>query len=267
MSRGYLIVAQNSGSIDYIKCARVLCWSIKNTDPTSDVTLLTNIETDIKPFDRVILFPWGDISTGDWKLDNDWQAYWASPYDETLKIEADIYLPCPVEHWWNILGVKDLVVCNTIRDHRGNISNNRFYRKTFDSCGLPDLYSGLTYFKKSVVAGEFFTVVKNIFSNWGEWKKLVGVSDQVATTDVVYAIAAKIIGVENCTLPTFKEFSMVHMKQHIVDSITVDWTKDFIYEVLPDTLRINTIPQLYPFHYHIKNFATVLAQELCLTTI
>ena len=51
---------------------------------------------------------------------------------------------------------------------------------------------------------------------------------------------------------------MVHMKQWINGLPSEDWTDVLIYETLPETLRINTVPQMYPFHYHVKTFADKL---------
>jgi hypothetical protein len=81
--------------------------------------------------------------------------------------------------------------------------------------------------------------------------------DEIATTDWVYSLACHIVGVEKTTLPNFTEFSMIHMKQFINDLVLEDWTNELICEFEP-TLKINTIVQQYPFHYHIKNFANTL---------
>jgi hypothetical protein len=66
------------------------------------------------------------------------------------------------------------------------------------------------------------------------------------------------MGPEKVTMPSFTAMSMVHMKQMINELHTEDWTQEMVYEVLPHTLRINTVPQLYPFHYHVKDFSDKL---------
>jgi hypothetical protein len=45
------------------------------------------------------------------------------------------------------------------------------------------------------------------------------------------------------------------MKQFINGTYTEDWTDTFVYEVLPNQIRVQTVPQMYPFHYHKKSFA------------
>ena len=42
---------------------------------------------------KVIKLPYGDQAPdSDWKLVNDWQVYEASPYEYTIKLEADMYM-------------------------------------------------------------------------------------------------------------------------------------------------------------------------------
>ncbi len=266
MNRGYVIVAQNSGLINYIKCAEILSRSIKTFMPDANVTLLTDEEyVDNNHFDNILEFPYGDMCKNDtWKLANDWQVYWASPYDYTIKLEADIYIPRSIDYWWDILEKKDLVISTTIRNINNQVSNKKHYRKTFEVNKLPDTYNAITYFRKSNTAEKFFTIVKDIFINWNEYKNLIKVYDGQSgpTTDVVYGLAARILGEENCTLPGFKEMSMVHMKQGIIETSMSDWSEELIWEISDEYFRINTVPQLYPVHYYVKSFAYKIQAEL-----
>jgi hypothetical protein len=264
MNRGFVIIAQNTPFTNYIKCAEVLCHSIKNTMPNESVTLLTDEKINLPIFDNIVTFPYGDTCKNDyWKLANDWQVYAASPYDHTIKLEADLYIPRSINYWWDILKLKDLVVCTTMRNLRGEISTNRHYRKIFDDNKLPNAFNAITYFKKSEFSEHFFMLVKHIFDNWNQYKLVLGILGyEQPTTDVVYGLAMQILGEDNCTLPTFNEMSIVHMKRHINNDMTNDWTKEHIYEISNLNLRIDTHVQLYPFHYHIKNFANIIEGNL-----
>ena len=134
-----------------------------------------------------------------------------------------------------------------------------FYRKFITDNELPNVYNAITYFKKSEFAQTFFKTVRSIFENWEQFKELlVCNSDEIATTDFVYALACHIHGVENTTIPEFTDMSMVHMKQYINDLINEDWTKELVYELNDDCLRVNTFVQNYPFHYHIKKFSNII---------
>jgi hypothetical protein len=250
MDKGFVIMAQGD---DYVTCAKALERSIKNVMPDANVTIVTTQ-----------MLPYGDQDpTSDWKLINDWQVYEASPYEYTIKLEADMYLPQSIDYWWDVLKERDVVVSTTMRDFRQDISDVRAYRRFIDDNYLPDVYNAITYFKKSDLAKEFYATVRTLFENWDEVKATLKCNPkELATTDWVYALACHIHGVENTTLPNFDEFGIVHMKQYVNGLPTADWTDTFVYEILPHTLRINTIPQRYPFHYHIKSFATQILEKL-----
>lgn len=264
MNKGFVVLAQNTVETDYIRCAEVLAYSIKKVMPNTSIALVTDDIEYSKYFDYVIALPYGDLEPNSiWKLSNDWQIYQASPYEYTIKIEADMYIPVSIDYWWDILKQKELVVSSTIRDFKGKVSENRFYRNFIDNNNLPDVYNALTYFKKGKLAENFFNTCRYCFENWESLKSLLKCNiDEKATTDWVYAIACIIHGIENTTLPTFSAFSMIHMKQYINDLQSEDWSKELIYEINNDSLRVNTFPQLYPFHYHNKNFSTIIQNEL-----
>lgn len=256
MNRGFVISAQNTSEVDYIKCAEILAKSIKKQMPKEKVILITNDKVKSKVFDSIVKLPYGDLDpTGKWKLVNDWQVYDASPFEYTIKLEADLYVPTNIDYYWDVLSQRDLVVSTTIRNYKQEVSDVRFYRRFIDDNKLPDCYNALTYFKKSELAEKFYKIVRDVFTNWKEYKAILKCkSDEEVSTDWAYAIAAHILGEENCTMPTFTAFSMIHMKQWVNGMPTENWTDTLTYEILPHTLRINTVPQLYPVHYHIKNF-------------
>jgi hypothetical protein len=247
MSKGFVIMAQGD---DYVKCANVLKNSIIKTMPNANVTIVTTE-----------MLPHGDQAPDtNWKLQNDWQVYEASPYNETIKLEADMIVPRDINHWWDVLSCKDVVVCNKIRNFKNEISDVRVYRRFIDENNLPDVYNAITYFKKSKTAEKFYAIVRDVFENWVHYKSILKCSPQeLCTTDWAYAIACHIIGVENTTVPNFDELSIVHMKQWVNGLPTDNWTDTLVYEILSNQVRINTYPQMYPFHYHIKSFSDKLA--------
>lgn len=263
LSRGFVILAQNTKDIDYVKCAAALAKSIKQFMPHESVTLVTMnliISDYAKYFDHIVELPYGDLDEdNNWKLINDWQVYEASPYKYTIKLEADIYIPRDISHWWDVLTGRDLVVSTTIRNYKQDISDVRVYRRFIDDNKLPDCYNAITYFKKSSIAEKFFAIVRDVFEHWEQYRAILKCkTDEIVTTDWAYAIASHILGVENTTLPAFTDMSMIHMKQFVNGTYTEDWTDTFVYEVLPDQIRVQTVPQMYPFHYHKKSFADKL---------
>ena len=258
MNKGFVILAQNS-DINYVQCAEVLAESILRVMPNAKVSLISNNKSKSKVWDKIIKLPHGDLGG----FHNDWQVYEASPYDYTIKLEADMYVPCSIDYWWDILKNKDVVISTAITNFKQEISTIKTYRRFVTDNNLPDTYNAITYFKKSETAKQFFDTVRFIFDNWEDIKpKFICNPEEPATTDFVYAIASHVVGVEKTTLPEFTQMSMIHMKQFINTMPTEDWTTTLVYEILPHTLRVNTIPQMYPFHYHIKSFSDRIAEAL-----
>lgn len=260
MDKGFVVSAQNTKTINYVDCAIALALSVKKAMPSEKISIITNDIISPKYhhlFDRILPLPYGDLDNdSDWKLFNDWQVYDASPYEYTIKLEADMYLPKSIEYIWDILSKRDIVVCNTIRNYKQEISKVRFYRNFIDTNKLPDVYNAITYFRKSQLAEQFFNIVKDVFQNWENYKNiLICDKNEIVTTDWAYSIACHILGVENTTLPTLTQFSMVHMKQYINNIPIEDWRKFFVYELYNHVFRIGTVPQEYIVHYHVKDFA------------
>lgn len=264
MNKGFVVLAQNTPDVDYMKCAEALAYSIKNTMPDANISLITSDQTKSKIFDQIIPLPYGDLAPdSNWKLVNDWQVYEASPYDYTIKLEADLYIPRSIDYWWDILKDRDIVVSTTIRNFKQEISDIKAYRRFIYDNDLPDTYNAITYFKKSELAGQFFKIVREIFENWEDYRdNLKCNKDEIATTDWVYAIASHILGIENTTMPQFTDMSMIHMKRFINNLPTEDWTEILLYEISKDSLRIQTMPQKYPFHYQVKNFAEQILENI-----
>ena len=254
--RGYLIVASNTEDTDYVACARVLAKSIKLWHPSAKVCILSNQEYTDSCFDYSRVFPYGD--QGGWA--NDWQVFYATPFRETIKLEADMIVTGPIWHWWTMLEHRDVVIAQGARDFYNNPAQSRHYRKIFDSNNLPDVYNAITYWRLSETARDFFLLVKDIFQNWDDSKQgLRHADDEVANTDLIYAMAASIIGVERVTLPASVSYpSLVHMKKHINNIKAEDWRKQLVWELDRGEFRINTVSQRYPVHYHQKDFALEL---------
>lgn len=235
--RGYLIPAINTATVDYESCALRLQHSILAWHPTANVYILTKD-----------MLPYGDLGG----YANDWQVFASSPFRQTIKLEADMVCASPIDHWWTLFEHRDIVISQGCRTFYDQPAESRYYRKLFDNNHLPDVYNAITYWRVSKQAQEFFHLVRNIFEHWSDYRNLLKFPDEQATTDVVYAMAAQIIGIENCTLPCGPQ--IVHMKKHIQPTHTADWTKELVWEHTNPGLRINTIAQWGLVHYHIKDW-------------
>jgi hypothetical protein len=254
--RGYLVIAQNTDSVDYVACARMLARSLRRVEPDAKICLLTDHNhSNLADFDHVRFFPFGDHSgDSDWKLHNDWQCFYATPFRQTIKIEADIIVPHSIAHWFDICQTRDVVLTLGARNWRNELSSCRYYRKVFDDNNLPDVYNAITYWRFSRDAELFFATVKEIMTNWSTvLSSLKFAADQPVNTDLAYAVAAKLLGPEKFMLPISVP-SMIHLKPKFNDLVSDSWQRELIWEILPEDIRINTVSQMWPIHYQEKDF-------------
>ena len=87
-----------------------------------------------------------------------------------------------------------------------------------------------------------------------EFKKLIKFPDEVPSTDLVYAMAAEIMGADRVTVPFSTYPKIVHMKRHIAGTHTEHWTQELIWEYQDMRLRIQTVAQSGAFHYNVKKW-------------
>jgi len=248
--RGYLIPAIDTDSVNYLACAVQLAKSIRHWHPDANISVITVKRCSDPVFDHVVPLPFGDLGG----FANDWQVFHASPYRQTIKLEADMLCASSIDHWWTMFEHRDVVISQGCRDFYNQPATSRRYRKLIDANNLPDVYNAITYWRLSKTAQEFFTLVKNIFENWTDFKSLLKFPDEEPSTDVVYAMAAQIIGPEYVTLPGILAPQIVHMKRTIIPTHTDDWTRELVWEHTDPGLRIQTVSQWGMVHYHIKDW-------------
>jgi|TARA_B110000211_G_scaffold50669_1_gene55580 hypothetical protein len=266
IDRGFLTIAQNTDGVDYLRLAYAQAMSIKLTMPDSQYCVIVDKSTNEQitdeqrlVFDHIRVLDEDYAKQDEWKLANEWQVFNLSPYKETIKVESDILFTRSIEHWWHAFRLRDIVLSLGTRDFKGKQAKSRVYRKIFDANQLPDVYNGLMYFRYSKTASEFFEIAEQVFKQWETVKEniLKGFSYEEASTDVVYAITAKTLGVELCTLPDCDFINFTHMKNAINDwPDDKSWTEMIMTEIDLPMIRINNVNQYHPVHYQDKNWLT-----------
>jgi len=218
MNKGFCLLAQNNSKTDYVRQAYALALSLHLYNKDQKISLITN---DIVPkewqsvFDQIIPIPWTDSAEdSEWKIENRWKVYHASPYDETIVLEADMLITSDITHWWDELGKQDLFFVSNVRTYRDEVITNRFYRKTFDANELPNLYSALHYFKKGDTAKEFYNLLEIIVNNWALFYSKYAPNEyqKWCSIDLSAAIASKILGNERDITNPNSFITFTHMK-------------------------------------------------------
>lgn len=249
--RGYIIPAFNTGAVNYVDCARTLAKTLLAHHPEARVCLLTNDATaqdhNLFAYTHVV----EDINTGN-PYANDWLVFHHTPFRQTIKLEADMIVASAVDHLWTVFEHRDVVVSQGCRNFYDQPADNRRYRKLFDANNLPDVYNAVTYWRLSKTAQDFFATVGTIFANWQSYKTLLKFPEAVPSTDVVYAMAAQILGPELVTLPPNTGPQIVHMKPGINPYTAAKWTDELVWET--DPFRIQTVAQWGFVHLHVKDW-------------
>jgi len=258
--QGFVTLAVNSNTVDYLRLAYLQALSIKKTQKINKVAVIVDANTkkDISTQHKEIFDYIIELKESSEKnvFALEPQAFWCSPFKETIKLESDIILTRNIDHWWNVLRFKDIVLSLGCRDYKQEISNNRKYRKIFDDNNLPDVFNGLMYFRYSSNALKFFNTARIIFDNWEIIKENFKYCDEeYPTTDLVYSICSHILGRELTTLPAADFINFTHLKPAINNYNESYCINDvFLTEFDQGMFRINNINQYHPLHLYDKNF-------------
>jgi len=278
LAKGFFTFAQNSIAyfdekiyVDYVKHAYALAMSIQLTQKVKDITIAITPGYKVpdkykQVFDQIIEIPWGDMASNyDNKFHNEWKAGHITPYDETIKIEADMILTAPIDDWWEYMSLYDVLFTNKVHNYRNEEITSRFCRKVFDTNNLPNVYNGFMYFKKdNSNSKDFFKMAEMITKDYEKFSNdfLDHTRPKLLDTDTIYGLAVKLLDKEaefvrhDIDVPTF-----IHMKKELMnwemhyDSYA--WTRCLKYYFDDKmNLYVSNYKQSLPFHYHEKNFLT-----------
>lgn len=263
--QGFLTIAQNSDT-DYLELAYIQAMSIKLVMPDALYAVIVDehtrtciVDKHNKVFDYIITLPQDDAKNHQWKLANEWQTFYLTPFKETIKLESDLIFTRNISHWWTTFRLKNIVLSLGCKNYQQNISDCRKYRQLFEDNELPDVYNGLMYFRYSQESADFFNQARAIFNSWEYIRDniLINCREENPSTDVVYALSAKMLGLENCTLPKLDFINFVHMKSAVNGfSQQMPWYYSVLSEIDLPMIRINNINQYYPLHYYDKGWVT-----------
>ena len=173
MSKGHVFLAQNS-NVSYVTQAYALALSIKLHNKLHNQTCL--ITNDSVPdeyrhaFDHILAIPWGDdAKDASWKIENRWKIAHITPFKENLIYDTDMLVLTSNDHWWDHFKNKTICLTSRVNDYKGRPITNDYYRKTFTSNSLPNVYTGIHYFKKSLQGYEFYKWLEVITKNYQDF--------------------------------------------------------------------------------------------------
>lgn len=252
--RGYIWFAFGK---KYIEASEHLAASIKKFNKHNKVCVITDnhwlqLPNAIKNVDHVELFE--GVANG--KFDREWQIFNLTPFTHNIKLEADMVFTQSTDWWWNHLHQWDMVHSYDCRNYKDDIVGDTTYRKLFKQNDLPNVYSALTYFRKSVFAEKFYDICKSIVDNWTAVRDtcLINCFDSEPTTDVVYALAYKILDPLQQNKIDYEWFKFVHNKNNVNGLGPFYKNNDFLQMYKNgDAIYLGGYKQSRILHYHEKD--------------
>ena len=130
---GFVTIAQNTDTVDYLNLAYLQAKNVKQTQKNSRYAVIVDAATKEKitekhlaVFDYVIDIP-TDLNPvhSKWKLLNEWQVFWLTPFKETIKLESDLLFTRSIDHWLPALRKRDIVLSVGCKNYKGQTSQVR----------------------------------------------------------------------------------------------------------------------------------------------
>lgn len=265
MSKGFVVLAQNNKNVDYIKQAYALALSIKISQrEVTNISLITNNKVPKKyksVFDKIIPIPWNDdAKSTQWKIENRWKIYYASPYYETIVLDADMLLLEDIKLWWNYCSNFNIRFCSSITNYKLENVVDTVHRKTFIANNLSNVYHALHYFKKCDEVAEFYKILEFVVNNWELCYGKIAPNEYQnwLSMDLACAIAMEIAGIQDI-VDINSPMQFTHMKTRIQGwSVSPESWQDVVPHHLTSTgkLVVGNISQDKLFHYVEKLFIT-----------
>ena len=219
MSKGFLWFAQNNAKTDYVALSIKLAQSIKTWNRENKVCVVTdeNSKFEHESVDFVKVLRHDSSAEHQVKWANEYKAFNITPFTHTIKLESDMLWTTNTDWWWNHLWQHDLVFSVDCRNYKDDVVKSTPYRSLFTRNNLPNIYNGLMYFRKSKWTQNFFDTAKKITLNWNEVKSrmLINCHDEYPSTDVVFALAHRIIDPTNSKLIDYEWFKFLHHKPSV----------------------------------------------------
>jgi hypothetical protein len=118
-----------------------------------------------------------------------WEAYWLTPYNETLFIDADyLIMSDALGKCW---GSRHEFLINS--NFEEFIPEKRSEEKRVDPFSIKMYWATAMYFRKSELAESVFTIVRNIFNNYQYYSDLYQLPTGMFRNDFAFSIAVHMI--------------------------------------------------------------------------
>lgn len=257
MSKGFLWFAQNNDKTDYVELSIRLAKSIKHHNKDNSICVITDEASKFQneAVDVVKVLAKDSSANHGKKWANEHKAFYMTPFTHTIKLESDMLWTTNTDWWWYHLWQHDLVFSVDCRNYKDQVVKHTPYRNLFLRNCLPNIYNGLMYFRKSTRAKKFFDIARHITEHWQDVKTklLVNCHDEYPSTDVVFALAQRMIDPENKKLIDYEWFKFLHHKPAVNGLDRMKSQDNYLYpNKSQDRLYLGERRVTRPWHYFDK---------------
>lgn len=180
-SRGVVLFAYNTDTVDYVKIANIASNLIKHT-----LGLPVTVISDSTTSNTLVNRRTGYANGTAWRNGNRYLAYELSPYNETLLLDSD-YLQ---------LDTSLLKLFDVTADYR-IVRDNRFINSSHSELmgpiSIPFVWATAVVFKKTAKTQQLFELVGRIQRNYSYYRQLYHITAPNFRNDYAFAIADNII--------------------------------------------------------------------------
>ena len=201
-SKGVILFAVNTDTVDYVKIAEQASRLIKHT-----LNLPTTIITDpgVPTADN---YRTGYAGGTRWKNGGRYRAYELSPYDETILFDSD-YLQFDT----SLLNILDTTIDYRLMHH--NQSPTMSMSGNMGQVSLDYVWATAITFKRTDKTKALFDLVGRIERNYAYYRKLYQLRESNFRNDYAFAIANNIISGYNTDLSQSIPFTMLTLDKPV----------------------------------------------------
>lgn len=263
MSKGFLWFCQNNNETDYTKLSIELARTIKRHNRENQICVVVDESSIFQSewVDDIKILSHDDADGHSKKFANEYKVFALTPFTHTIKLEADMLWNSNTDWWWYYLCQHDLVFSMDCFNYQEQRIKDTVYRPYHKDNFLPNVYNGMTYFRKSIRAKHFFDLCKTIVKNWNTVKEeiLKKCFDENPTTDIVYALAYRLLDPTSEQIIDYPWFKFIHNKPSIHQKKYLYDPLNYYYPVrINDNVLFGGRRITAPLHYYYKDFLEVL---------
>ena len=256
-------LCQNNDQTNYVDMSIALARTIKKHNRENKICVVVDQKSFFESewVDDIKVLIHDDADGHCKKFANEYKVFALTPFTHTIKLEADMIWNANTDWWWNYLCQHDLVLSVDCLDYKEQRVKDVAYRPYHKDNFLPNVYNGMTYFRKSVRAKQFFDLCKSIVKNWIVVKEefLKKCFDQNPTTDIVYGLAYRLLDPTGEQMIDYPWFKFIHNKPSIHQPRYNYDPLNYYYPVrVNDDIVFGGKKLSAPLHYFYKDFLEVL---------